>query len=81
MSVEYPDLSDYLAVAAAVTGIEPEVLLESTKLDLADSALRAPAGSWGVEDFYQTSSTRRQFSLSVWQRTIHFSTAISERPG
>ena len=52
MSVEYPDLSDYLAVAAAVTRSEPSTLLASTKLDLADSALHAPAGSWDDEDFY-----------------------------
>ena len=52
MSVEYPDLSDYLAVAAAVTGLEPATLLHSTNLDLADSALHAPAGGWDDEDFY-----------------------------
>ncbi len=52
MNVEYPDLSDYLAVASAVTGTEPVVLLASTKIDLADSALHAPSGSWGEEDFY-----------------------------
>ncbi len=52
MNVEYPDLSDYLAVAAAVTGIEPDVLLRSTNLDLADTALHAPAGSWNHEEFY-----------------------------
>ncbi len=52
MTVEYPDLSDYLAVASAVTGTEPAVVLASMKTDLADSALHAPAGSWSNEDFY-----------------------------
>jgi death-on-curing protein len=52
VSVEYPDLSDYLAVATAVTGTEPVALLHSMRIDLADSALHAPAGSWGEEDFY-----------------------------
>ena len=52
MTVEYPDLSDYIAVASAVTGIEPGVVLASMKADLADSALHAPAGSWSDEDFY-----------------------------
>ena len=52
MSVEFPDLSAYLTVAAAVAGLEPATLLASTKLDLADSALHAPAGSWGDVDFY-----------------------------
>ena len=52
MTVEYPDLADYIAVASAVTGIEPGVVLASVKADLADSALHAPAGSWNNEDFY-----------------------------
>jgi death-on-curing protein len=52
VSVEYPELSDYLGVAAAVTGLDLRVLVSSTKLDLADSALHAPAASFGGEDFY-----------------------------
>jgi death-on-curing protein len=52
VSIEYPDLADYLAVAEAVTGIEADVLVRSTKLDLADSALHAPQGSWGDQEFY-----------------------------
>jgi death-on-curing protein len=52
VSVECPDLSHFLAVAATVTESEPANLLGSTKLDLADSALHAPGGSWSDEDFY-----------------------------
>ena len=52
MTVEYPDLADYIAVASAVTGIEPGVVLASMKADLADSALHAPAGSCSDDDFY-----------------------------
>ena len=52
MTVEYPDLADYIAVASAVTGIEPGIVFASMKADLADSALHAPAGSWSDEDFY-----------------------------
>jgi death-on-curing protein len=52
VTVEYPDLADYIAVASAVTGIEPGVVLATMKADLADSALHAPAGSWSDEDFY-----------------------------
>jgi death-on-curing protein len=52
VTVEYPDLAGYIAVARAVTGIEPGVVLASMKADLADSALHAPAGSWSDEDFY-----------------------------
>jgi death on curing protein len=52
VSIEYPDLADVLAVAESVTGIEAEVLLRGAKLDLADSALHAPQGGWGNEEFY-----------------------------
>jgi death-on-curing protein len=52
VTVEYPDLSDFLAVASAVTRTEPDIVLASMKVDLADSALHAPAGSWDGEDFY-----------------------------
>ena len=44
MSVQYPDLTDYLVVAGAVTGIDDQTLLTATKLALADSALHAPFG-------------------------------------
>jgi death on curing protein len=52
VSVEYPDLADFLAIAEAVTGIEAIVHLQSAKLALADSALHAPQASWGDEEFY-----------------------------
>jgi len=44
VSVEYPDLADYLAIAAAVTGVDLKTLLNATKLDLA-----AAAGEWDEE--------------------------------
>jgi len=40
VSIESPDLADFLAVAESVTGIDVDVLLRGTKLDLADSALQ-----------------------------------------
>ena len=52
MSVAFPDLADFLAIAEAVTGIDANVLLRNTKLDLADSALHAPQGGWGDEEFF-----------------------------
>jgi death-on-curing protein len=52
VSIEYPDLADYLAVAAAVTGVDLKTLASATKLDLADSALHAPSASFGGEEFY-----------------------------
>jgi death-on-curing protein len=50
--VRYLELADYLAVAAAVTGLPVETLARVAKLDLADSALHAPRAGFGEEDFY-----------------------------
>ncbi len=47
MSFAYIDLVDYVAIAAAVTGSDVDALVSVTKLDLADSALQAPAGGLG----------------------------------
>ncbi len=52
MNVEYPDLADYLAIAADLTGVDLDTLWTATKLDLADSALHAPSASFGGEEFY-----------------------------
>lgn len=52
MSVEYVELADYLAIAAEVTGIEPETIARVAKIDLADSALHAPAAGFGDTEFY-----------------------------
>ena len=52
MSVQYPDLTDYLAVAGAVTGLDDQTLLTATKLVLADSALHAPSAGFGERDLY-----------------------------
>jgi death on curing protein len=52
VNIEYPDLADYLAIAAEVTGIDVKTLASATKLDLADSALHAPSASFGGDEFY-----------------------------
>lgn len=52
MSVEYVDLVDYIAIAAEVTGLEIDTLMHVAKLDLADSALHAPAAGFGDVEFY-----------------------------
>jgi death-on-curing protein len=52
VSVHYPDLTDYLAVAAAVTGLDVRTLITATKLDLADSALHAPSAGFGEQELY-----------------------------
>ncbi|MEI6231401.1 MAG: Fic family protein [Actinomycetes bacterium] len=52
MSVEYLDIADYVAIAAAVTGLDLQTVINMTNLDLADSALHAPAAGFGDDDFY-----------------------------
>ena len=52
MSVEYLDVADYVAIAAAVTGLDLQTVMNMTNVDLADSALHAPAAGFGEDDFY-----------------------------
>jgi len=52
VSVEYLDLADYLAIAAAVTGLDLQTVINITNVDLADSALHAPAAGIEDDDFY-----------------------------
>lgn len=52
MSVQYLGLVDYLAVAVEVTGLRAEAIARVTNLDLADSALHAPAAGFGDTEFY-----------------------------
>jgi death-on-curing protein len=52
VSIEYVDLADYVAIATAVTGLDLRTVMNVTNLDLADSALHAPAAGFGDDDFY-----------------------------
>ena len=52
MTVEYLDLTDYVANAVEVTGLDVTTLIKASRLDLADSALHAPSAGVGDEDFY-----------------------------
>ncbi len=48
----YLDLAEYLWLAEQVAGVEAATLAKAPRVDLADSALRAPAAGFGDEDFY-----------------------------
>jgi death-on-curing protein len=48
----YIDLAEYFWLAEQVTGIEAMSLTKASRVDLADSALHAPAAGFGDEDFY-----------------------------
>lgn len=48
----YISLAEYLWLAEQVTGIDAPVLAKASRLELADSALHAPAAGFGGQDFY-----------------------------
>jgi death-on-curing protein len=48
----YLDLAEYLWLAEQVTGVDAATLAKASRIDLADSALHAPAAGFGDEDFY-----------------------------
>ncbi len=48
----YLSLAEYVWLAEQVTGVQAAVLAKSSRLDLADSALHAPAAGFGDQDFY-----------------------------
>jgi death-on-curing protein len=49
---EYLDLTDYLLIAEAVTGIDAVVLAKAARLELAESALGAPQAAFDEVEFY-----------------------------
>jgi hypothetical protein len=65
MTVEYLDLIDYLTSAADVTGLDLDTVLKVTDVNLADSALRAPAAVFGDTDCYPECTPRRYEPQSV----------------
>ena len=52
MSVEYLDLTDFLVIAEEILGISAEDIARVSRLDLAESALHAPAANFGDVEFY-----------------------------
>lgn len=52
MTIAYVDLADYVAIAAAATGLDALTIMRVANLDLADSALHAPAAGFGDTEFY-----------------------------
>ncbi|MBY5161432.1 type II toxin-antitoxin system death-on-curing family toxin [Salsipaludibacter albus] len=52
MAWNYLDLADFLLIAEAVLDIPAEDLASAARLDLADSALHAPAAAFAGTEFY-----------------------------
>ena len=50
--IRYISLAEYLWLAEQVTRTPANILAKSSRLDLADSALHAPAAGFGDDDFY-----------------------------
>ncbi len=50
--IHYIDLAEYLLIAADATGVEVDKMSRIAKIDLADSALHAPAAGFGETEFY-----------------------------
>lgn len=48
----YLSLAEYFWLAEQVTGTDATTLAKASRLELADSALHAPAASFGGEEFY-----------------------------
>jgi len=46
---------DYVAIATEVTGLDTETVMRTARLELADSALHAPASGFGDVEFFRTS--------------------------
>jgi death-on-curing protein len=52
VTVVYLDLADYVGIASEITGLDEALVIKVANLDLADSALHAPAAGFGDEEFY-----------------------------
>ena len=50
--MNYLGLGDVVMIAAAVLRIDPEVLLRTSRISTADSAVHAPAASFGGVEFH-----------------------------
>jgi death-on-curing protein len=48
----YISLAEFVWLTEQVTGLDPVVIVNASRIDLADSALHAPAAGFGDEDFY-----------------------------
>ena len=50
--MNYVGLDDVLAIASAVLRVEPEVLMRTSRINSADSAVHAPGATFGGIEFY-----------------------------
>jgi death on curing protein len=58
VTIEYLDLGDFLVIAEEVLGVPADDIASASRLDLAESALHAPAAAFGDLDFYADLATK-----------------------
>jgi prophage maintenance system killer protein len=58
VTIDYPELADFLLVAEAVLQTPAKKIAEEANLHLADSALHAPAAQFAGQDFYPAFATK-----------------------
>jgi hypothetical protein len=80
MNLAWVDLADCLTIAGAVLGIDPGALLRYADLHLAESALAAPAASYGGIEFYPAFHTKVAVWGGTWSRITRCLTGTSGRP-
>jgi hypothetical protein len=62
----YITLAEYLWLAEQVTGTDAAVLAKASRVDLADSALAAPAAASVTTSSIRICATRLRCSSAVW---------------
>lgn len=77
MKVAYIDLADFLAISELVLGHPADQIARVSHLELAESALHAPAASFGGIEFYPDLAIKPQCCAPGWSRTTHLPMAIS----
>ena len=77
----YLSLAEYFWLAEQVTGTEAAVLVKAARVELADSALHAPAAGFGDQDFYPDVVDKAAVLTCRLAGTIRFPTATSARRG
>jgi death on curing protein len=68
--MDYPSVEEFLLVAEAVLGIPAGALSRAADLGLAESALAAPQGSFGGEEFYPDPAMKAAI-LCIWSCRCH----------
>jgi hypothetical protein len=81
VSVRYVELADYLAIAAEITGLDTPTLIRVTKVDLAESALHAPAAGFGETEFYPDFIDKAAVLIVRLAKNHRCPTATSEQLG